>query len=212
MHDNILSKEVRFWTKKQKFIYPVFERVDCSSVSETDIILCSRGRQDYQLALQEIEIWKNNNPMLATPYYYEGLILLALGQYEEFMIVAERFMYMNNKESMASTMNRYYYALVTLISKKKIKPVLQNINLCICHKPIMPEFWCLMGDAYYHLQGDFQLAMSFYENAIELGKYRLKTDKWPMDISKYKAYPEKMIDSCKKIIDNQGTFKIPNHL
>ena len=58
----------------------------------------------------------------------------------------------------------------------------------------------------YHLLKKFHQAKDFYENALILGKRRLATDKWPMDISKYGAYPKKMIESCDKIIESHSTY------
>jgi len=103
-------------------------------------------------------------------------------------------------------MIRYYLALAYLIHHRKVKPALQNINLCLCAHPLMAEFWCLIGDVYYHLLKRFDYAKDFYENAIILGARRLKKDKWPMDISKYESYPKKMIESCDQITSNFSHF------
>jgi tetratricopeptide (TPR) repeat protein len=62
----------------------------------------------------------------------------------------------------------------------------------------MSEFWCLLGDCYYAIK-DYEKSKSFYENALILGNKRLKNDGWPLEISKYKDYPQKMIESCDKI-------------
>ncbi len=70
--------------------------------------------------------------------------------------------------------------------------------VCLAKKPTMAEFWCLLGDVYYDAK-DYDKAKEFYENAVILGSRRLKDDGWPMEISKYKEYPQKMIEACKKI-------------
>ena len=97
-------------------------------------------------------------------------------------------------------MIRYYYAMTMLIYKKSYKPALQNINLCLCAKPLMAEFWCLMADVYYHLLNKFSEAKFFYENAIFMGSRRMKNDVNPIDLDKYKAYPNKMIKSCEQLL------------
>jgi glycosyltransferase involved in cell wall biosynthesis len=205
---DMVSKEMRFWKKDQKFVNRVFERIDCDFHSEADVLLYSSGRSDYVDLLKELDGWKHDNPTAPTPYYYCGLVLMALGNYEEFLRCSEHYMHLTaGNVGIDSTMNRYYYAMATLIHRKKIKPVLQNINLCLRHKPLMPEFWCLIGDAYYHISKNFPMAVEFYENAILLGKHRLKDDRWPMDVSKYKDYPERMIESCRKLIDQQTLYK-----
>ncbi len=107
---------------------------------------------------------------------------------------------------MPSIMNRYYYALICLQKTTKVKPTLQNLSVCLSVKPLMAEFWCLLGDVYYHRLRKFDFAKEFYENAILLGSRRLKLDKWPMDVSKYKDYPEKMINSCNKIIEAKSFY------
>ena len=90
--------------------------------------------------------------------------------------------------------------------KKRVKPALQNLNLCLCAKPLMAEFWCLTGDVYYHLLHDFKKAKQFYHNAIVLGHHRLKSDKWPMDITKYNTYPSKMIESCDELLKSTKLY------
>ena len=37
-------------------------------------------------------------------------------------------------------------------------------------------------------------ARAFYQNAIFLGRQRLRSDYWPLNYTKYKEYPEAMID------------------
>jgi hypothetical protein len=65
----------------------------------------------------------------------------------------------------------------------------------------MAEFWCLLGDIHYSLLKEYDKAYSFYDNAIFLGKKRLKSDLWPMEISKYSDYPEEMKKSCNNKIN-----------
>ena len=67
-------------------------------------------------------------------------------------------------------------------------------------KPIMAEYWCVLGDVYYHLAGDYDRAKRFYRNAIILGQKRKEDDMWPVELSKYNTYPEKMIKSCEELL------------
>ena len=62
----------------------------------------------------------------------------------------------------------------------------------------MAEFWCLLGDIYY-ASGDHDRAYDFYQNGMLLGQRRKKSSDWPMELSKYKEYPEKMMASCVKL-------------
>jgi cytochrome c-type biogenesis protein CcmH/NrfG len=96
-------------------------------------------------------------------------------------------------------MARYYLALVQGIIHNEVKEALQNIILCLSENVLMAEFWCLLGDIFIKLD-KFDYAVAFYENAILLGSRRLKLDTWPMQISKYQEYPNKMIEECNKLI------------
>jgi hypothetical protein len=66
--------------------------------------------------------------------------------------------------------------------------------------PTMAEFWCLLGDINFELK-KYKKAFYFYENAIMLGKLRVNDDDLPIDIIKYKEYPEKMKINCKDLLD-----------
>jgi glycosyltransferase involved in cell wall biosynthesis len=201
---SVISKEIRFWTKGQ-FINPTYERIKSENDQETGVLFYSIGSRDYEEDLRLIELWKDTDPRLSAPFYYQACCQMALGRYEEFLKTVEHFLFLD-KESTSSIMARYYLAMVHLVHKKQARPVLQNINLCLCARPLMAEFWCLMADAYYHLLKKFNQAKEFYENALILGQRRLATDKWPMDISKYGAYPTKMIESCKKIKETHSIY------
>lgn len=209
VQETIVNKEIRLWQKvaPAKFVNPVYEHVETNTTDELASVVYSTGSMDADYCLSLIQEWKINSPMAPEPYYYHACILLMQQKYEDFLKVSEHYMFIaNNKNSMASVMNRYYYAMIKLLSQSTIKPTLQNLTLCLSVKPLMAEFWCLLGDVYYHRLRKFDVAKEFYENAILLGGRRLKTDKWPMDIAKYKDYPEKMIISCDKIINSKAFY------
>jgi tetratricopeptide (TPR) repeat protein len=203
-----VAKEIRVWTGDAIIVNPVFERLEIPA-GESNLILHSSGRSDYEELLQEIVNWKINAPTASAPYYYEACCLLSLGRLDEFMSVAERYLFLDHSASMSATMLRYYYAMICVTHAKKVRPALQNISLCLAVKPLAAEFWCLLGDVYYHLLMKFEQAKVFYENAMFLGARRLKDDKWPLDITKYKAYPLKMIESCDAISSSKS-FYVPS--
>lgn len=206
--ETILTKDVRLWRKVAagQFVNPVYEYVGIESSDEMNAVIYSIGNRDYGYCLDLVEKWKDRNPTAPEPYYYQACTLLVQQKYEEFLKASEHYMFMDNRVSMSTVMNRYYYALVSLQRTLKVKPTLQNLNMCLCAKPLMAEFWCLLGDTYYHRLRKFDLAKDFYRNAILLGSRRLQSDKWPMDISKYQEYPERMIESCNKIIESKSLF------
>lgn len=203
-----LTKEIRLWKGNAKFINSVFERLDVETERECPLVFYSSGRNDHSDILTALESWKDREIYNPAPYYYQACMLLTLGKYDDFLRIAEHYMHLlPQSTSISSVMNRYYYATVQLIHKRNYKPALQNLNLCLCARPLMAEFWCLTGDVYYHLLKNFKFAKEFYENAIILGSHRLKNDKWPMDISKYKSYPQKMVDSCEAILNQTGCWQ-----
>lgn len=206
LQDKILTHEVRLLNNTCKFINPVFEKVDVEHADESTALLSCLGSIDTNDAIIALDHWKIEDPFKPDPYHYHACLLLKESKYDEFITMAERYLFMDKSRSMASIMMRYYYAMVQLLHKHKFKPALQNLNLCLCEKPLMAEFWCLTGDVYYHLLHKFQEAREFYENAILLGSRRLREDKWPMDISKYKSYPNKMIESCNNILNHKDLF------
>lgn len=206
LQNQTLSKDIRVWKGKRLFRNPVFETLDTKSEAEVDALLYSKGSHDPHIQLAAVDLWKSERPLEIDPYYFQANLFMTIGRYDEFLHAAEHYLFLNKTEKMSTTMMRYYFAMVQILVKKRAKPALQNLNLCMCHKPLMAEFWCLTGDVYYHLLNDFEKARDFYENAIILGARRLKTDKWPMDIPKYKQYPERMIKSCENLKEATMVF------
>lgn len=199
LNNKTITKDIRLWKPPLQHIQPTFEQIDAETSSHSNLIFYCIGNRDYGYDKEVIEQWKKN-PLTPQPYYYQACIDLALGNYSNFFMSANHYLFMDRSKSMSAVMLRYYLAYVYLM-KSEAKPTLQNINLCLCERPLMAEFWCLMADVYYHLLKDFRKATEFYENAITLGSYRRKTDTWPMDLVKYKEYPTKMITSCEKLIN-----------
>lgn len=200
INGKIITQEIRIWDGDKKFINPIYERIDVDFAEFSPIILYSNGKLDEIEVLDCIKNWKLKNPTDPSPYYYHACVLFSQGKYEDFINMADQYMFFENKETFSKVMIRYYYAMTMLIYKKSYKPALQNINLCLCAKPLMAEFWCLMADVYYHLLNKFSEAKFFYENAIFMGSRRMKNDVNPIDLDKYKAYPNKMIKSCDQLL------------
>lgn len=202
----MLTWEIRLWNQSCNFINPIFEQIEAKQAETTNIILYSHGGLDDSYAMDCLQKWKLDSPLSSQPYYYQACLQLAKGRYDDFLSTAEHFLFLEKENNIPVVMTRYYYAMVQLMQKRAYKPALQNLNLCLCTKPLMAEFWCLTGDVYYHLFNKFNLAKEFYENAILLGSKRLASDRWPMHISKYNKYPKMMIESCEKIIKTKSNF------
>jgi|694.fasta_scaffold33908_8 tetratricopeptide (TPR) repeat protein len=206
IHGQSLLWDIRLWRGHCKFVNPVFERIESSVGTNTGIVLSSTGGHNNNDAMDCLQKWKLESPLSAQPYYYQACLLLAEKRYEEFLSCAENYLFLEKQPTVSAIMTRYYYAMTQLMHKRAVKPTLQNLNLCLCAKPLMAEFWCLTGDVYYHLLNKFAVAKEFYENAIILGAKRLANDRWPMDISKYNKYPKMMIKSCDQLLNNNTNY------
>lgn len=207
LQGNLINWDIRFWKGECNFVNPIFERIETEKASNTKIILSSKFNLNFPETWDKIQKWKNDNPLSFQPFYYQSCLLLANGKYDDFLKTAEHYLFLEKEPTMSAIMTRYYYAMIQVIEKKSVRPALQNLNICLCVKPLMAEFWCLTGDVYYHLLQNFSLAKEFYENAIILGSKRLEVgDYWPMDLPKYKKYPNMMIESCNKILNNQSDY------
>lgn len=204
-----LSKEVRVWNTG-RFHNPIFERLDEDGMS-SDLVIYSAGGVHFEDAMRLLEEWKKEKPTSPQPYYYHACMLLSEGRYDEFIQMADHYLFIEkDRNSMSATMTRYYYAMIQLLYRKRARPALQNLNLCLCANPLMAEFWCLTGDVHYHLLKEFNKAREFYENAIILGSRRLSDSPWPMEVAKYSEYPQKMIASCDKIIESSFVYASMN--
>jgi tetratricopeptide (TPR) repeat protein len=199
------TRDLRVWDGAAPFVNPVFERLDAPPGAASGLLIYSRGGPPVDAAMAAVDDWARREPLTSDPLYYKCCLLLGEGRFDDFLKAADHYLFLNRERSVAATMTRYYYALAQLVHRRDHKAALQNANLCLCHRPLMAEFWCLTGDVFYHLLSRFAEAKQFYENALILGARRAD-DRWPLDVSKYGAYPKKMIESCAAIIGSRGVY------
>ena len=198
--NGVISKSIRFWNKSKElsFVNPVFEIIDDDSKYLPSIIYSSPvNTLDH---LDKINKWKKEKPTDSAPYYYEACVFLQQKRYDEFLSTAQKYLFLENT-GIPVVMTKYYLAAIQLYIKKDASSSLRNILPCIATKPNMAEFWCLLGDIYYHRK-IYKKAVAFYQNAIFAGERRLKEDLWPLEIEKYRNHPNQMIKSCKSILDD----------
>jgi glycosyltransferase involved in cell wall biosynthesis len=207
----IISKEIRLWSNSIKFINPVYETIKDNSGLETKkcIIYSKQAKIDLSHRLNIIDNWKITNPVSPDPYYYQALSLLLAGNYIEFSALADHYLF-REKTGKGSVMMRYHLAMVQAYQLDMIKEAIENTLTCIAHQPLMAEFWCLLGDIHYKIK-QYEKAVDFYDNALILGAQRLQSDMWPIDVSKYKDHPIKMIDNTKKIISETKIYHPIKH-
>jgi len=197
-NQDILTKEIRLWHKdaKLEFVNPVYECLVSSEMKDSNAILYSKPMNIHDEMLQLVRNWKKDSPVSSSPHYYEACLLLSQGKYDEFIKAADLYLFKDKEKIMPITMMRYYCAWVYCHVKKNPDFASRNILPCIVANPLMAEFWCLLGDIYYLFVKDYNKAIGFYDNAIFLGGKRLNDDPWPMEIKKYKDYPQDMKKSC----------------
>lgn len=196
---DVVTEQVRFWHKDMnlKFKNPVFETLGENGLS-SEIYIATNSNGNANLNLELAKKWHEESPLAIEPIYYLACAYMANKNWKSFLNYANLFLHQKKGSQTAILLTRYYCAMVKCYIEKNFKEAIQFLITCIAQKPLMAEFWCLLGDVYYSANQN-EKALCFYENAILLGNRRLKNDGWPMEISKYKSYPEKMIETCLKI-------------
>jgi tetratricopeptide (TPR) repeat protein len=200
---DVITKEARLWHKDKKvnWVNPVFETIQNSDQSTVlPVVISSSPKQSYvQEDLEQVIQWRNTNPLTTEPIYYESLLLMMMGKYDEFIQKANNYLFNCNKMTNKVIMMRYYLASIFCHVKRSPKQSLENLLIPLSLKPLMAEFWCLLGDIYHFISGDYKKAGMFYRNAMVMGKERSTTDHLPIQISKYEKYPKLMLESHKFI-------------
>ncbi len=199
LENQTISKEIRIW-KNQKFENPVYESISADSELEPRIIIYSNSIQAEDIRqenLNKINKWIKEKPLSLEPYYYAACCHLSLRNYEKFIYYSDEYFARETKVGDSYIILKYYNAQVKL-HLKKVKSAVECVLVCLSYKPFMSEFWCLLGDIYYN-QKKISKAISFYENALIIGQKRKNSDFLPIELAKYKKYPEQMIKALNKI-------------
>ena len=206
LQGDILTKEIRFWHLSKNIIYenPVYETVK-SNGQELGLYLFSQGGKRTINTIDILNKWQTKSPLSPDPIYYRALTELIQKNWDAFLNYADLFVHMQKKQDISYFMTLYYTAMVLCYIKKDYQKAIQNLSLCIIKNPTMAEFWCLLGDIYY-ATNEFKKASCFYDNARLLGSRRLNKCEFPMEISKYKEYPEKMIAACESSVNNMNVY------
>lgn len=188
----MVSKELRLW-RGLRFKNPVYETVeDDSAGSLGGVAIVSHGGPDRRMEAMDICMdWVARRPTSPEPWYYAAFSFLSLGKTDEFITHAERYMAMTNKFGPAELQVSYRMAMV-LASRKEYQKAMAVVMGCLFHRPSFAEFWCLAGDVFA-ANGDRMRAKSMYLNALAAGSRRMDSDPSPLDISKYKNHPERML-------------------
>lgn len=199
---DVVTKPVRLWHRSTglHFSGPCYESLypELPAKPLNAMVVAAPANQSaYHLGL--LQQWRANQPMAGEPHYYEAMIHLSEGRYDEFVRHAENFLFRSTSMTMPVVMTRYYLALMHANVKKDARTAFSNLVVCLSLKPLMAEFWCLLADIHYFIQKDFDKAYRFYDAALLMGAKRKTGDDWPVQLSKYGEYPRKMIESCKAV-------------
>jgi len=199
----MVNHEVRFWNRTDgfKFKNPVYEHLDVPDAQIKPINCSIYSDGSKSVSLERILEWKQSSPALVEPCYYEALYHLGKGDWNGFIASAMHYLFNRKLSSQSSIMMKYYLAIALCHIEKNANEAIKHILECIAVKPLMAEFWCLLGDVHYHLLREYKKAHQYYRNAMTLGSYRLSDDPWPMELAKYNKYPQKMLGSCEKLIE-----------
>lgn len=196
---DVVTEQIRLWHRDMKLRYknPVFETLS-GPAQKSEICLVVANHDNSELQLELAKKWLDSNPLTIEPMYYLACAYLARKNWKAFLDYANMYLHQEKRPSMSAIMTRYYCSMVKCYIEKNYQEAIQHLLPCLAERPLMAEFWCLLGDVYYTINQS-EKARCFYENAAILGSRRLRDDDWPLEISKYKEYPEKMIEACDKI-------------
>lgn len=198
LQNNSITKDVRLWRRAAnlKFENYAFETINVTKPNILHCMVHSAGfPQNYQ---ENLLAWAKDKPTAGEPLYYRACQHLIKQEWKEFIILANHYLMLNTKATMSVVMTKYYLATIYLHIKQDYQMAIKHLLEIITVKPLMAEFWCLLGDVYYKLH-EYQRAKHLYENALILSKKRATDDLWPIEINKYKAYPQQMVDSCEQL-------------
>lgn len=203
---DIVTKETRLWhlSKNLKFENPIFENIKASSKQTETYIFSHGGKRNININ-DLLDKWQLNSPLSPEPYYYRACNELIQKNWNTFLNYADIFLHQQKSQDMSYFMTCYYVSMVLCYIKKDYGKAIQVLSPCILKNPTLAEFWCLLADIYYAI-GDYKKSLCFYDNAKILGSRRLNSCDFPMEISKYKEYPEKMINACNSLINNLNVY------
>jgi|694.fasta_scaffold00503_41 tetratricopeptide (TPR) repeat protein len=206
LQGDMLTRQTRLWHKSLNLSYvnPIYETIERKSNFMNFFINVNKFQP--QVDVKSIaKNWHDKNPLLADATYYVACNELISKNWDAFINFADLYLHQQKKQTMSYFMIQYYMAMVQCYIKKNYQIALQRISMCVLKNPTLAEFWCLLGDIFYAIK-QYDKSYCFYENAKIIGSRRLQECDWPMEISKYHDYPTKMMESCRKILNNTQTY------
>lgn len=193
IQESVILNQTRLWRKnKCKFVQPVYESLEPQATKQISAVISGSGSYETRNKLIE---WKKTNPNSSIVDYYLALDYLMEDNYDLFIDSAEIFLF-KARDVNSVILIKYYLAMVYLFVKRNPERAYRQLFYCLVKNPTLAEFWCLLGDIFF-AKNQHKRSLAFYENAIIFGKRR-KPDTLPIEVLKYKDYPEKMIIKCNE--------------
>lgn len=205
VNNGLVTKPVRLWEKSFNLQFKnfVYESITEKGTIISNVIIHSIADSNIDIK-QYLEHWNKKQPFSKELTYYKACNYLISRNYNEFKTTALDFIY-KSKDVLPTTLIKYYLASVSFAVDRNPGEAIRLLMDCLAVNPLIAEFWCLLGDIHLELK-QINKAYHFYQNALLLGKRRLKDDEWPIEISKYKAYPEKMLSACMTLKNNMQIY------
>lgn len=206
----LVTKPVRLWDRRtHRFRQPVFEAVHDDTAPLADALVFAKpkppGAEERRLAAE----WAAADPVSGQPEYCLAFCELAAGRHDEFLRLTDLFLFKaGQRAGMSGLSARHHRALVQTYERKNPQQALAELLVCVSACPLRAEYWCLLGDAFYHLARDFGRAAEMYRLALSLGRHRDQSDPWPAQLAMYDEYPAKMLASCEAAVREERTIRI----
>lgn len=204
IQNDILIKDIRIWNKNMNLKYknPIYECL----YGDFDVLpVYLKSENNTKINEKDIKRWIENSPLSTSAVYYMSCYYLTEKKWDSFINFAEMYLHQEKNIEVSYYMINYYLSMVLSYIKKDYQKANKHLMICLAKMPTMAEFWCLYGDIFFALK-DYDRAISMYENAEIMGRKRMKNDDFPIEISKYKEYPLRMIDNCQKIISSKKVY------
>ena len=180
-------------TKENRYVTSRMSELDRMKLPVTDSYILRESPGGFADMLRE----RSGNRLAADSLYFNAFKNLKNGKLKEFVSVAEEFLF-KASDSVAKTMCHYYCAQVYL-AVNHVELAIGHAAKMLSEHVLMAEGWCLLGDAFLKLTQPARAAY-FYDNAMFLGGKRRADDPYPVEIKKYKEYPERKMDECRGLI------------
>jgi len=188
---NLLSKEIRI-TSEDNIKGHVFEYVDSDLYEESDIKINQMQNNNlinFKQKMSEKELSKN--PLKKENLLWDAYSDLAQEKYDRFCYKAYYYL-----KKFDSKYLLYQLLLVRLYCYDDYDYIEKALPVLFDYKLNLAEFWCLLGDLKFKQQ-NYSDCINPYKIAIECGKSIDVDLNFPIDLTRYKNHPCKMIELSK---------------